>query len=317
LWTAAIISTICLAVVLAGGGEEGEQLVAAGPQEAALLELEADSERPVNRYFQQGFPRFVHVSVPVEGADAVDRARNFLETYKDLYLQSDPNLALAVRDTIGPGEDGLEHIAFYQTYRGYPVHAGEIVVSLDGDRVFATVGGLLSDVVLNTIPAVSPREAEDTAREDVGLPDAPIFGDTTLQVFDESLLADVPPDPRMAWRVTLSDRDPRRVFVDAHTGEVLFGHPLGDYFDLEVSDAQNEANAHSNGGACYWYSWEPEICDEDDFDSDYSGDPDAVMGCKCAEDAYDFYRINFGRDSYDNNDGQIEVFVHAAIDNAH
>ena len=193
-----------------GWCEEGEEPAAVGPQEAAFRELEADSERPPDLYFQNGFPRFVHGSVPVQGADAVERARNFLETYEDLYLQSDPNLALAVRDTRGPEEDGLEHVAFYQTYRGYPVYAGEIVVSLDGDQVFATVGGLLSDVVLNTFPAISPREAEEIARDDLGLPDAPISGDTSLLVFDQSLLADVPSDPHMAWQVTLDDGDTMR-----------------------------------------------------------------------------------------------------------
>ncbi|TET96749.1 MAG: hypothetical protein E3J29_05215, partial [Dehalococcoidia bacterium] len=314
LWTAGIICGITLAIVLGGGGEEGEEPVAAGPQEAALRELEADSERPPDLYFQNGFPRFVHGSVPVQGADAVERARNFLQTYQDLYLQSDPNLALAVRDTRGPEEDGLEHVAFYQTYRGYPVYAGEIVVSLDGDQVFATVGGLLSDVILNTIPAISPREAEEIARDDLGLPDAPIFGETGLLVFDQSLLADVPPDPHMAWEVTLDDGKTMRVFVDAHTGEVLFKHPLGDYLDLEVSDAENEANAADDG--CYWWSWDPEICDEDDFDSDYSGDLDAVRACQYAKDAYYFYLNKFSRDSYDNDDGEIEVFVHATIDNA-
>ena len=171
LWTAAVISAIVVAVVLAGGGGKGEQAAAVNPQEAALRELEKESERPLNTYYQNGFPRFVQSSVPVPGGDAVERARNYLRTYRDLYLQSDPNLALAVRDTRGPGEDGLEHVAFYQMFRGYPVYAGEIVVSLDGDRVFATVGGLLlSDVVLNTIPSISPREAEDIARDDADLP---------------------------------------------------------------------------------------------------------------------------------------------------
>jgi hypothetical protein len=210
LWTAGVIAAIvAVVVVVVGGGGGGEQAAAVNHQEAALRKLEKDSERPLNTYYQNGFPRFVHGSVPVQGSDAVERARNYLETYQDLYLQSDPNLALAVRDTRGPGEDGLEHVAFYQMFRGYPVYAGEIVVSLDGDRVFATVGGLLlSDVVLNTIPSVSPREAEDIARDDVGLPGAPIFGETGLLVFDRSLLEDVPSDPHMAWEVTLSDRDP-------------------------------------------------------------------------------------------------------------
>jgi len=317
-WTAGVIAAISIAVVLMGGGGKSEQAAVANPQEAALRDLEKESERPLNTYYQNGFPRFVQASVPVQGADAVERARNYLQTYRDLYLQSDPNLALAVRDTRGPGEDGLEHVIFYQMFRGYPVYAGEIVVSLDGDRVFATVGGLLlSDVVLNTIPAISPREAEDIARDAASLPDAPIFGETGLLVFDRSLLEDVPSDPHMAWEVTLSDRDPWRVFVDAHTGEVLSQHSLSpsdkDY-DLNLQDANG---AQSDGTGCYWWTSDNDyIGDEDGIIEDYLDDPEAVDAWLYYHWAYDFYYDTFDQHSYNDDDGELEVYVHSSADNA-
>jgi Zn-dependent metalloprotease len=312
LWTAGIAAAIVVAVVLVGGGGGGEEAAAASPQEAALRQLEKDSERPLNTYYQNGFPRFVQASVPVQGADVVERARNYLQTYRDLYLQSDPNLALAVRDTRGPGEDGLEHVIFYQMFRGYPVYAGEIVVSLDGDRVFASVGGLLlSDVVLNTIPSVSPREAEDIARDDVGLPGAPIFGETGLLVFDRSLLEDVPSDPHMAWEVTLSDRDPWRVFVDAHTGEVLFRHSLRvSDKSLDLEDANG---ANSGDTACYWNTTDDDwIGDEDGIIEDYLDDWQAVDAWRYYHWAYDFFLNTFGRDSYDDDGAELEVYVHSS-----
>jgi Zn-dependent metalloprotease len=317
IWTAGIIASIVVAVVLAGGGGGGEQAAAVSPQEAALRELEKDSERPLNTYYQNGFPRFVQASVPVQGADAVERARNYLRTYRDLYLQSDPNLALAVRDTRGPGEDGLEHVIFYQMFRGYPVYAGEIVVSLDGDRVYASVGGLLSDVVLNTIPSISPREAEDIARDAAGLAGAPIFGETGLLVFDRGLLEDVPSDPHMAWEVTLSDRDPWRVFVDAHTGEVLLQHSLSpsdkDY-DLDLEDANG---AQSDGTGCYWWTSDNDyIGDEDGIIEDYLDDPQAANAWWYYHWAYDFYYDTFDQHSYNDDDGELEVYIHSSADNA-
>jgi Zn-dependent metalloprotease len=313
LWTAGVITAIVVAVVLAtGGGGEGEQAAVANPQEAALRQLEKDSERPLNTYYQNGFPRFVHASVPVQGADAVERARNYLQSYRDLYLQSDPNLALAVRDTRGPGEDGLEHVIFYQMFRGYPVYAGEIVVSLDGDRVYATVGGLLlSDVVLNTIPAISPREAEDIARDDVGLAGAPIFGETGLLVFDRSLLEDVPSEPHMAWEVTLSDRDPWRVFVDAHSGEVLFKHSLrvsDKSLDLEDANGANSADT-----ACYWNTTDDDwIGDEDGIIEDYLDDWQAANAWWYYHWAYDFFLGTFDQDSYNDDGGELEVYIHSS-----
>ena len=315
LWTAGVVSAIVVAIVLLGGGGESEQAAAASPQEASLRKMEAASERPLNTYYQNGFPRFVHASVPVQGADAVERARNYLETYRDLYLQSNPNpnLTLAVRDTRGPGEDGLEHVVFYQMFRGYPVYAGEIVVSLDGDRVYATVGGLLSNVVLNTVPAVSPRKAEEVARGDVGQPDAPIFGETGLLVFDRSLLEDVPSEPHMAWEVTLGVSDPWRVFVDAHSGGVLFKHSLSpsdkDY-DLDLEDANGTQAGDTN---CYWDTTaNDQIGDEDGISEDYLDDPEAGNAWWYYRWVYDFYYDNFDQHSYDNDDGQLEVYVHSS-----
>lgn len=321
LWLAGVIAGITVAVVLTVGGDGGDEertALVEDPQLAALQKLEAAAEGPVDVDFQNGFPRFVHVSVPVQGADAVERARSFLETYRDLYLQTSPNLGLAVRDMRADEVGGSEHVAFYQTYRGYPVHAGEIVVSLDGDRVYATVGSLLSDVVLNAFPGISPREAEEIARDDIELPaDAPIFGDTSLLVFDRSLFDDVEPAAHLAWDITLGAREPWRAFVDAHTGEVLFKFSLIDAhtdYDLDLEDANSNSASNSN---CYWNTTDDDqIGDEDGMDSDYFGDQEAVNAWWWYFDVYNFYHDTFGRHSYDGSDGQLEVYVHAGVKNA-
>ncbi len=318
LWLAGVIAGITVVIVLTVGGEDDRAVAAEDPQLIALQKLEAASEGPVDVDFQNGFPRFVHASVPVTGADSVERARNFLETYRDLYLQANSNLGLAVRDMRADEEGSSEHVAFYQTYRGYPVHAGEIVVSLDGDRVYATVGGLLSNVVLNAFPGISPREAEEIARDDVALPaDTPIFGDTSLLVFDRSLFDDVEPDAHLAWDITLGVRDPWRAFVDAHTGEVLFKFSLVEShkdYDLDLEDANG--NSAGNSG-CYWNTTDDDhIGSEDGMISDYLGDQEAVNAWWWYFDVYNFYHDTFGRHSYDGGDGQLEIYVHAGVANA-
>lgn len=287
------------------------------PQVVALEQLEADSQTTPELYFENGFPRGVLVSVPVEGANSVKRARNFLNTYQDLYLQSNPDLALEVLRT--SGEDD-ENVVFYQTYKGLPVFAGEIAVRLDGEQVYAAVGGLLnSDVNLDTLPAIAPAEAEALARAALDLPDAPVIGSTTLMIFDQSLFDTMPPDPRLAWKVTFGGGDPWQAFVDAHTGEVLFryvlsetGGGLSDY-DYEEWDAVGTKAADSK---CYWGAGPDSIGDEDGLEENYFNDVDAVNVWWYTRWAYLFFHDTFGLHSYDNDDTQIEVGIHANVDNA-
>lgn len=280
------------------------------PQVAALRQLEAASETTPDLYFQNGFPRFVSGSFRVEGADAVGRARTFLETYQDLYRIASPDLKLAVR-RVSEGE-AETNVVFYQTYQGIEAFASEIVVTLNGDRVYATVGGLLNgDVALDITPILFAPQAEEIARADLGLPDAPVAGTTTLMVFDQSMLDDVSPDPHLAWRVTFGGPDPWQVFVDAHTGQVLFKYSLAqpgaglEDYDFEEFDAR-----YGGPGDCYYFSGD-HIGDEDGLEDRWHSNPEAVAVWWFARDVYLFYHDTFGRHSYDNDDSQFEVYIRA------
>jgi len=277
------------------------------PQVAALRQLETDSETPPDLYFQNGFPRFVSGDFPVEGADAVERAQNFLETYEDLYRIASPDLKLGVR-RVSEGE-AETNVVFYQTYQGLEVFASEMVVTLNGDRVSATVGGLLNgDVALDTIPTLFPTRADEIARADVGLPDARVGGTTTLMVFDQSMLDDVPSEAHLVWRVTISEPSPWLVFVDAQTDQVLFKYSLIlSEYDFEEWDTFSNWSGNT---ACYWGFAPESIGDEDGLERSYHGDGNAVSAWWNARDAYNFYRRTFSRDSYDNDGSQIEVGIH-------
>ncbi len=272
---------------------------------AALRQLETDSETPTDLYFQNGFPRFVSGDFRVEGADAVERARNFLGTYKNLYRIANPDLGLAVR-RVSEGE-AQTNVVFYQTYQGLEVFASEIVVTLNGDRVTATVGGLLNgDVALDSIPTLFPVQADEAARADLELPDAQVAGTTTLMVFDQSMLEDVPSELYLVWRVTISEPAPWQVFVDAHTGQVLFKYLLA----LESYDFEEFTARGGGPGDCYYFSGD-HIGSEDGLERSWHSDPEAVGVWWFARDAYLFYRDTFGRHSFDNDDSQLEVFIRA------
>lgn len=286
------------------------------PQFEAFNRLQSASEQEPALYFEDGFPRGVLASVPVTGADPVERARNFLRDYRDLYLQDDPNLALAVRRVGGPSG---ENVVFYQTYKALPVYGGELVVNLNGDRVISSVGGLLTaGLDLDPTPALTVGQAADLARAAIGVPDAPLAAPGALVIFDRGLVDEAPSNPRLAWQILLAGAGQWEVLVDAHAGEVLssFALELGgaglEDFDLDLEDANN-ANALDSD--CYWSTTDNDnIGDEDELDEEYqSGYQDALKAWEFSRQTYLFYHNTYGRHSYDGDDGELEVYVYASV----
>lgn len=283
------------------------------PQEIALAQLRLDSQRDPILHFYDGFPGFAEVSISVAGADPVQRARNFLGTYQDLYLQNDPHLTLELLR-----QDG-DSVIFYQTYKNLRVFAAQIAVNLIDDKVFATVGTLLTSEVerqrLDILPAITDQDAIAIARTELGLPESKLIGSPELVVFDPSLVSEAPAIAHLAWQFTLRGAQTLQLLVDAHNGELLFSVPFSlTGIDLDMQDAEGEATAEDD--SCFNLSSDTYVADEDDFNSDYNNDMDAVNAYNQIFKAYAFYLETFGRDSYDNDNGQLEVFIHADFGNA-
>lgn len=280
------------------------------PQVDALRTLEQNAASELDIQFDEGFPVFVEGRIPVAGENAGERALAFIAQYETLYLQNDPDLHLGVR-SVG-GVDG-EDVTLYQMYKGVPIFASEMVISLDGSEVYATYGQLLTDVFVDVTPEVTLPQAEEAARSSMEAPDAQIVGQSGLMVFDMSLLEDVPSNPRLAWRVTLGQPANAQVFIDAHTGELLFQYGLSlDALVLNFRDANYTDNTF-----CYFLSPDDELIgDASSFDSAYASDIDAVNGYQYAIDVYNFFMDTFRRDSYNGTGGDVEVYVHTNADNA-
>lgn len=283
----------------------------------ALRRLRGASRNTAEVRFEHGFPRGVIAQIPVRGANPVERARLFLDDYKDLYRLNSPDLRLGVRRVVTPAGFSGQAVTFYQTVQGLPVHAGEIVVVLKDDVLYATAGALVtSDLRLNPVPEITAAEAENRARLFAGIGAALIAGRTTLMVFDRSLAglaSQPPPDPRLAWQVTLGSPSPQRLLVDAHSGEVLLRVFLVDHaYELDLQTANNLVDASTT--ACYWWTSEDDnIGDEDGIDEEFESDQDAVNAFNFAKSTYDFYNNTFGRDSYDDDGNELEIFIHANI----
>jgi len=300
----------------------------ASPQVTALHDLQAASQTPIEVRFAHGFPRGVHTRTTASGATPVDRARNFLEKYADLYRQSSSDLALLVRRA-KTGAD--QNVLFYQTFRGIEVFGGELLVVMRGRQVRATIGGLLAgDVRLTTKPYLSENQAEERARAELSRPGAPALVEPKLMIFDRTLVADVPSAPHLAWQVILGGGIPIHALIDAHDGALLYESPLvyqhtgenGAFsgFNLELGDADGGAD---DDDQCLLRAFSEPVADEWWFEGAYSGDPDAVQAQQHARTAYGFFHGNFDWHSWNDKlfatgeSARLEVFVHAGVSNAH
>ncbi len=318
---ALVLTAIALALLCAGWRvsrvtAEQEQLASLDPQVVALRRLQDESQSPVRVSFQHGFPRSVTARVQTEGDDTVERAKFFLRRFRNLYAQNSPHLELKVRHV---NRQPAEDVLFFQTYRGLEVFGAGLLVSLNRDTVFHTGGVLMTaGIRLDPTPSIPEARAEAIARRELERLGAHLAGPTKLMLFDRSLLdPNATPEPHLAWRVVLGPAsDTNQVFVDAHTGQVLLTLP-STYdsgtslhgLDLDMQDAEDEANAADDN--CYWGSDDVTVADEDDFNSDYNNDPDAVMGFAHIKGIYAFFHENFNRHSYDNDFSQVELFIHS------
>ncbi len=321
LGAAVVLGLIAVIVVLIGLAglyflRSRVQPEAPDPQLTSYEALKTASAIVPELYFENGFPRGAHVDVSVPGANPAERAANFLETYKDLYLLSDPAFELHVRRSAKEGDN----VTFYQTYHGLPVFGAEVVVTLNGDHVQSTVGGLLTDTTLDTTPLIANSDAEALARTELGLPaDAPVAGETTLMAFDLSLIEDVPPDAHLVWRVTPGSL-PVQIFVDAHTGSIVHKIELTEAnaaddagMDLDVEDSNFNSIANSD---CFYSTGDDDgAADEDEVYDDYENDNEVIKTRNDSIATYLFYYNTYGLYSYDDDDEDILIYVHSGLQN--
>jgi Zn-dependent metalloprotease len=300
------------------------------PQVSSLAGLRAASRVPVAVRFRAGFPQSVRLDVPAPGKDARSRAEAFLAAYAPVYGQDHPDVAVKVARTES-ARGGGEIVRLFQTYRGLRVFGAELVVRLRNDplgvpRIESTSGALLvpaqMDRVgrpaldLDTTPAIAVEKAATAARKALRRPRATLRGTPELMIYDPGILGGEP-SARLVWRLTLAARgEVREVLVDANSGALAFEHPLiassdgFEDFDLDLEHAHGGNMADTN---CFNPTTiDEEIGDEDGIDPDFVGDVDAATAWWGARNTYAVYHDLFDRHSYDDDDGELEVYVHAA-----
>jgi len=290
-----------------------------GAQEMSLRALQAASVTPVDISWRNGFPGALSGRVRVGGGSPEARARAFVRSYKGLLRVQDPDAELGLKRVTS---EGLDDVRLVQNYRGLPIYGAEIVVTLHGDEVVALTGNLLPLAFveqngLDVTPTLTREQAIELARADENIqrPVAELDAIAELLIYDERLFTDAPLAPHLAWKVKMN-LAAHEVVVDAHSGEIVARLAIdrSHDFDLDIQDAEREANAQQH--KCFRTSTDTDVADEDDFNSDYNGNTDAVLANRYAIDCWHYFHHHFHWGSYDNNSSQLEIFIQTTIDPA-
>ncbi len=285
------------------------------PQLQGLRRLEANSTIPVRARFRNGIPAYIHARVPTGGtpADPLGQARAFLDAYKDLYRLIDATTQFRLeRRTVEPGES---HLALQQMHSGVPVYGAELSIHIRNNQFTSSNGAYLPDLQVSTIPSVTPRMAEQSAKADV-LSHTPgvavtIGGQTALVIFDRSLWANVASDPRLAWRVNVGGTQGWTYFVDAQTGVIL--HRLSyeqPRLDLATFTANNDTSDdcwEDDDPSTQWYDENGPLVPGRDIDIDGQNANVYIRW------VYRYYEDRFVRRSYDGDDGLIRLYVNVNL----
>lgn len=282
------------------------------PRWPGLQRLKQDTADEVDARFVEGFPEIVETRVQVSGATSVKRALSFVQTYPELYGQ-DTSDRLALTPTRVTASEAFHHVTLQQTVDGVEVFGGQLTVLANGDEVVTTLGRLLADEpAVGTTPQLSEAEAVDAAEEALGSPSGTtVLAPPTLTVFSPFVVGlDNEDDrgPALAWRVGVNtDEGASGVLVDASTGDPLYRHSLTQGgFDLDLEDG----NYHTAAGDCFQLSGTDQAAVAAGVLSSYANDADVVAGWHLSHDLYNYFMHHFGRDSWDNNGDDFDVFVH-------
>lgn len=296
-------------------------LIERDPQLISLRSLQAASTQPVAATWRNGFPGALSARVQVAGATPEDRARSFVGTHRNLLRLQHPEFELSA-SSVRLGT--LDNVKMAQNYRGIPIHGAEIVATFDGEELVAMTGNLLplaelDQSAFNTNPTLTAEEAIAIVKvaESIDVPRETLEPSFALIIYDSSIFAESERNPRLAWRITMN-RSAYISFVDAHDGEIIGRRPVEqshggdlDDFNFDLQDAEGEANARDDH--CFNLSDDVTIADEDDWNTDYNNDLDAVWANWFARDCWAWFHRVFAWHSYDNDSSELEVFVHSSM----
>ena len=214
-----------------------------------------------------------------------------------------------IRDVI-VAERGSRH-RYRQIFRGIPVLAGELLVSLDESRRLVSMTGEISpDLTITTRPELTPAQARQIAIHAAAkwyrLERRQLQASRPqLTVVDPKLLLTSDQPATLAWQVMVTNKRQAEkavraiLFVNAQSGGISL------HFNL-LDQIRNRETYDAGGGSSLPGTL---VCDESDPEC-LNGSQDARDAHTYTGDTYDFFLSRHGRDSIDGAGQTLVSTVH-------
>ncbi|HEV2883799.1 MAG TPA: M4 family metallopeptidase [Pyrinomonadaceae bacterium] len=276
-------------------------------QNAAIRRLRSASSKPVELQMERGVLRSATLDIRVParvGGDGHAKARWFLNEYRAALRLPNPStdLQLARRS------DDDKFLFFRRLHRGIPIFPGGIGVHLNGSRVWAVGGNYVAKVDVSPAPRLTAARAEEIAkREDKRAKS--VLGDTSLRYVNPGLLGLGDRVTRLAWRVNLNTF--KTMYIDAHSGKLIYtSSHVNEGFDLELDNSNRSPFREGApcGGEERWF-------EEGGPVSGASPDTEGWLAFNNIRNVDAYFRNTFGRDGYDGDGDDVEMYVHVGNEN--
>jgi len=239
------------------------------------------------------------------------------------------------------GGERFRTLTFRQYYQDIPVYGSWFQTTVedsqpDGFILKNISGNYVPDLDIATDPVISYQDAVNEVMKEFRitlLKDMKITVPVRLWIYDKALFtsrcpqcSDIENDPRVAWRVIFSSPEEggalTDVFVDAITGNILRIMARSYEIDMDIETANNNTSDScwilttdndawfDEDGVC---EWEPFSC-SGNYCSDgwncANPDQDGFDCYNSSWDVYNFFKQVYNRDSYDDDGGEFEMYVH-------
>ena len=241
--------------------------------------------------------KFIKGTLSKASKDKPDKiARDFLQDISGL-LDVQDNLTESLDISyIEKDNQDFSHVYFAQSLNGIPVFEGSTQVHINpAGEVIAYKDYRLATLDVSLTPRITEQNVIEVVNNDRGKDSKPLAKSKTRLI----LFRDNEKQTHLAWEVEWIAEDQMAVslhIVDAHSGDILLKHSRirGAVSRLTYS-AENSENLKAKLMVT---------------DSESTSDNVAQAAHDHAKTVYDFYKIKFGRDSYDGRGADIVSTVH-------
>jgi Zn-dependent metalloprotease len=240
------------------------------------------------------------------GLSEQEKALAFLRSRRHIFGLRDPDTELTA-GTLSRDRLGGSHLTFMQHYSGVPVFGGMLKLHFNSaGELRAVNGNIVPYIDVDPGPALSREAARNSAL-------SAVFQKTKkdnlravsieLVIYRTGLAQGVSGENHLVWQVEVTNASDVRefVFVDAHSGGVV--DRISGRYDAV------DRRLYDNGGFFFLpppsYPSSPFWLEGFPFPT---GIADADNIITASSETYDFYRLAFGRDSYDGFGGPMISF---------